>query len=111
MNRIERITELAAAVGDDGTGDLGVIIDHAPPDASLEDLIEIVTVARAEALANELREYARLTARDNECDLATAVRMMRDEPGHVAGELSTTAEVVIAWCDTRGREDGGAAGE
>lgn len=50
-SRSNRIAALAAAVGDDGTGDLGVIVDHAAPDATTEDLAEIVREARAEALS------------------------------------------------------------
>lgn len=51
-SRKERVAALAAIVGDDGTGDLGVIVDHAPLDATTEDLAEIVREAREEHRAN-----------------------------------------------------------
>lgn len=49
MDRNQRIAELAAIVGDDGTGDLGVIVDSASADDSISDLIEVVLEARRDA--------------------------------------------------------------
>lgn len=45
------LAEVVALVGDDGTGDLGVIIDHAEPGATAEDIADIVREARADAAA------------------------------------------------------------
>lgn len=49
MTRAQRIAELAAVVGDDGTGDLGVIVDSADADATTAELVDIVREARADA--------------------------------------------------------------
>jgi hypothetical protein len=38
MERKQKLAELAALVGDDGTGDLGVIVDNASSDDTIEDL-------------------------------------------------------------------------
>lgn len=51
MTRSELIAEVAAIVGDDGTGDLGVIVDHADADSSVSDIVQIVLDARAEHAA------------------------------------------------------------
>lgn len=48
MERRQRIAELAAVVGDDGTGDLGVIVDSADADATTAELADIVREAREE---------------------------------------------------------------
>lgn len=53
MDRKARIAALAAVVGDDGTGDLGVIVDNAAPDATTEELAEVVREAREEAALEE----------------------------------------------------------
>jgi hypothetical protein len=49
MNRKEKLAALAAIVGDDGTGDLGVILDHAEPSTTVAELTEIVLEAREDA--------------------------------------------------------------
>lgn len=54
VNAAERAAALAARVGDDGTGDLRVIVDAAIAQGdslSLDDLAEVVRDARAEARA------------------------------------------------------------
>lgn len=40
-------------MGDDGTGDLGVIVDNAANDDTIADLVEMVREARADAAADE----------------------------------------------------------
>jgi hypothetical protein len=47
--RADRIAELACVVGDDGSGDLGVIVDSASPDATTDELVEIVRETRRDA--------------------------------------------------------------
>lgn len=47
--RAQRISALAAIVGDDGTGSLGVIVDSADADATTAELVDIVREARADA--------------------------------------------------------------
>ena len=54
--RSEKLAELASRVGDDGTGDLGVIIATSP-DASVDDLVEIVREAREDAIRELASEY------------------------------------------------------
>ncbi len=52
MDRKNLIAELAAVVGDDGTGDLGVIVDTAladDPSVSVAELVDIVREARSDA--------------------------------------------------------------
>ena len=58
MTRKERIAELAAVVGNDGTDNLGVIVDHADPSATTEELAEIVISAREEWVAERLAQTA-----------------------------------------------------
>jgi hypothetical protein len=68
--RADRLAALAAAVGDDGTGDLGVIIDHADPDDTLEELVAVVREAREDAAVEAARERQpepRATCCDGEC--------------------------------------------
>lgn len=48
-HRAELIAQLTARVGDDGTGDLAVIVDSAVNGETVEDLVAIVLEARAEA--------------------------------------------------------------
>lgn len=55
MTRKEKLAELEALVGDDGTGDLGVIVDCAEPDTTIDDLAEIVREAEADALVERER--------------------------------------------------------
>jgi len=45
--RAQKLAALASRVGDDGTGDLGVILDTSP-DASVDELVAIVRTAREE---------------------------------------------------------------
>lgn len=52
-------------------------------------------------LAEQLTEYARMTAADTGESYDTAVRHMRDEPSEVAAELGCTAEQVIAWTEAQ----------
>lgn len=49
QRRRERLAQLAAIVGDDGTGDLGVIHDCADPDTSIAELAQVVRDAREDA--------------------------------------------------------------
>lgn len=51
MGRAAMVRALADAVGDDGTGDLGVVVDHAKPTDTLQDLIGVVEDAREDASA------------------------------------------------------------
>lgn len=51
MGRAAMVRALADAVGDDGTGDLGVVVDHAKPTDTLQDLIGVVEDAREDAIA------------------------------------------------------------
>lgn len=51
-DRTDVLAALAARVGDDGTGDLGVIVDTASPDATVDDLVDIVLEAREEHRLN-----------------------------------------------------------
>lgn len=51
VGRDEMLSALASEVGDDGTGDLGVIIDHAQPTDTVADLVAAVRDARADAAA------------------------------------------------------------
>jgi hypothetical protein len=51
MGRADMLSALASEVGDDGTGDLGVIVDHARPTDTVADLVEVVLEARADAAA------------------------------------------------------------
>lgn len=46
---------------------------------------------------NELSAYALLTARDNNCDRAAAVRMMADEVGEVSRETGVDEDAVREW--------------
>lgn len=52
QRRAAKLAELSSRVGDDGTGDLGVIIDTSPVDATVEELVQIVLDAREEHAAN-----------------------------------------------------------
>ena len=49
--------------------------------------------------AESLWTYARQTAADTGEDFATACRMMRDEPQHVAADLACPVDVVVSWCE------------
>lgn len=53
-------------------------------------------------LSKELRTYAQQTAYDNDCDYDTAVHMMSDEPGEVAGDLEMDVSDVLDWCRKQG---------
>lgn len=61
MDRSEKLSALASAVGDDGTGDLGVIVDCSPH-ATVAELIEIVLEAREEHDANTRQKASQDTA-------------------------------------------------
>lgn len=51
IGRTDMLAALASAVGDDGTGDLGAIVDHAADTDTVQDLIDVVLEARADAAA------------------------------------------------------------
>jgi len=60
-NRAAWVKELALVVGDDGTGDLGIIVDVAietGDEISIDSLAEIVRQARRDARAERAREAA-----------------------------------------------------
>lgn len=59
MNEHTMIAEVAALVGDDGTGDLGIIVRQALTDdsnVSAEDIAAVMRDAREEARARDDRE-------------------------------------------------------
>ena len=49
LGRAGMIAALARRVEDDGTGALGVIVDHARPTDTVDDLVAVVREARADA--------------------------------------------------------------
>jgi hypothetical protein len=55
LGRAGMLAALASAVGDDGTGDLGVIVDHARPADTVGDLVAVVREARADAALERSR--------------------------------------------------------
>ena len=48
MTRKDAIAELTAIVGDDGNGDIGVIVDNADAEDTIDDLVSVVRQARAD---------------------------------------------------------------
>ena len=49
VGREEILSAVAIRVRDDGTGDLGIIVDHASDTDTVDDIVDVVIEARADA--------------------------------------------------------------
>lgn len=81
LTRSELLSALASRVGDDGSGDLGVIIDHATDGDTLDDLVQVVLDARADAKAEheDPPDSERTLRADYEYDLAKNDELTGDD--------------------------------
>ena len=61
MTTADAVATLALYVGDDGSGDLRVIVDYASDGDTIQDLIDVVNGARAEWAAEQEREVIYVT--------------------------------------------------